>query len=488
MERTIRLDLNAQRARSDLASFGAEVDRLISTLSRIDVDLVIDDGALRTVQSTIDGLATTVAVDLSVDTAELDAAINDVADLDGTTASVDIALDDSDLAGANDLLQDLNTSVTADVFLDTSDLERGIDLLADLNSAVSSKITVDSSDLDRAVREANDFPDPIDTEIEVDSSALDKAAGLAAGGLFGAAVGSGFSEALDLGQTTDRVTAQLGLTTEAAEVAGEVASSVYAGAWGDSVGEVGEAIQTVGQNLVDVNNVGAAELENLTIKSLDLASALDEDVGGVTRTVGQLVRTGLAADFDEAFDIISAGLQNGSNRGEDLLDTFNEYSTSFAGLGLSAEDALGILNNGLDAGVDNTDRIADGLREFRIRVQDGTVAGIEGFDRLGISAGGLETAIAAGGPAARDAFQEVVQGLQSIEDPVERDRLAFQLFGTQLEDFGVNAGEVFAITEGAIGDVSGAAEQLGSDLNDNAATKIEEFRRTALLGLTSTLR
>lgn len=282
MERTIRLDLNDQRARAELADFGAEVDALIKALSRVDINLVVEDSALRSVQKSIDSLDTIVDIDLAVDTDQLDAAVNEVADLNGTAVDVDLFVETGDLDSAANLIADLSTTANVDIDVDVSQAQSALDIINDLNETVSADINVNTAQLDAAVREANSFPNPIDTEIEVDDSALDKVAGLAAGGLFGAAVGSGFSEALNLGQTTDKVTAQLGLTVDAAEQAGEVASRVYAGAWGDSVGEVGEALTSVGQNLVDLNTAGEAEIEGLTIKSLDLATALDEDVGGVT--------------------------------------------------------------------------------------------------------------------------------------------------------------------------------------------------------------
>lgn len=484
MERTIRLDLNDQRARANLADFGAEVDALITALSRVDVDLVIEDSTLRTVQKRIDSLSTVVDIDLAVDTGQLDIAIDDVADLNGTVVDVGVDVATADLDAAANQVADLSTTADVDVRVDTSDLDFALDLVADLNDNISSNLNVNTAELDAAVREANSFPDPIETEIAVDDSALSDAAGLAAGGLFGTAVGVGFSGALDLGQTTDLITAQLGLSTDAAEQAGQIAADVYAGAWGDSVGEVGEALTAVGQNLVDLNTAGAAEIENLTIKSLDLATALGEDVGGVTKTVGQLIRTGLVEDASEGFDVLAAGLQEGANRGEDLLDTFNEYSTSFSQLGLDAGDALTILNQGLEGGADNTDRVADSLREFRIRALDGTFDAVEGFEQLGVSADRVGENIAAGGDLAKDAFQSVVFALQGVEDPLERQRLAFELFGSQVEDFGIDAGEAFALYEGDIVSAGGAAEQLGKDLNDNVATQIEEFRRTALQNLT----
>src|SRR3546814_1114465 len=64
-----------------------------------------------------------------------------------------------------------------------------------------------------------------------------------------------------------------------------------------------------------------------------------------TRAVAKMIKTGLAKNAEEAFDILTRGAQTGANEAEDLLDTFSEYSTQFRKLGLDGKTAMGLLRS-----------------------------------------------------------------------------------------------------------------------------------------------
>lgn len=305
--------------------------------------------------------------------------------------------------------------------------------------------------------------------------------GLAAG----AVLAKGISDAISAEQSTDKLAAQLGLSPEEASRLGGVAGDLYAQAYGDSLGQVNEALKgAIQSGLVDENATNA-ELESVTAKALDLAAAFDQDVNGATAAAGQLIRTGMAKDADEAFDIITRGFQEGVDKSGDFLDTINEYGTQFRNVGIDGATMTGILTQGLQAGARDADIVADSIKEFSIRAVDGSALTAESFGRLGLSGEEMAAKIAAGGPEAAAALDQTLDKLRAVEDPAERAQIAVGLFGTQAEDLG---DALFALdpseaTKG-LGDMAGAAEQMGATLNDNAATKIEAFKRGAMQGLT----
>lgn len=307
----------------------------------------------------------------------------------------------------------------------------------------------------------------------------------AAGAVAGALLAKGFAETMNIEAANDKLAAQLGLSEQAAESFGRAAGNLYANAYGESLEQVNEALKNVQQNIGD--NIGNADdaLETTTGHVLDLAQAFDADLSMATQAVGTIMRTGLAASAEEAFDVITVGMQNGANKADDLLETFQEYSTMFREIGLSAADAMGLITQGLQAGARDADTVADALKEFAIRGQDASTLSAEGFEAIGLGAEEMTAKVAQGGPAARDALDQVLDRLRVMEDPVARNAAAVALFGTKAEDLGDS---LFALdpttaVEG-LGEVSGAAQRMGDTLADNASTKIEKFKRQAMQRLT----
>ncbi|CAM5380934.1 phage tail tape measure protein [Streptomyces californicus] len=74
-----------------------------------------------------------------------------------------------------------------------------------------------------------------------------------------------------------------------------------------------------------------------------------------------MVKTGMARDAEEAMDILVKAEQKGLNASEDLLDTFDEYSTQFRKVGIDGPMAMGLVLKSLrhaagdPAGARNTD-------------------------------------------------------------------------------------------------------------------------------------
>ncbi|GLH97340.1 phage tail tape measure protein [Phytohabitans aurantiacus] len=300
------------------------------------------------------------------------------------------------------------------------------------------------------------------------------------------ALGVAFVQALDVERAQDKLAAQLGGSNpEWSAELGEIAGNLYADAYGESMGAVTEAIRAVMQAGAVMEDESSEQIEAVTAKAMDLATAFDEEVGETARAVGQMIRNGLAKDAAEALDILTRGFQETGDPADDLLDTVTEYSTKFRDLGLSGAQAMGLLTQGLRAGARDTDYVADALKEFAIRAIDGSESTKAGFDAIGLSASKMAAIFARGGPGAAKALDLVLDRLRAIKDPAERDAAAVALFGTKAEDLGdalyaLDPSEAVAM----LGQVGGAADRMGETLNDNAATRIESFKRKAMGQLT----
>lgn len=299
------------------------------------------------------------------------------------------------------------------------------------------------------------------------------AAGAVAGGLFA----KGMSDNMNIEVANDKLAGQLGLTTDEAKKAGEVAGTVYGDNWGSSIEDVNAAIRSVGTNLGDVGTTSKADLQSMTESALALASTFDVDVNASTAAAGALIKNGLAKNSTEAFDIITAGFQNGADKAGDFTDTLTEYSPQFKKLGFDGKYSLDLLSEGLKAGARDTDVIADGFKEFGLRAIDGSKTTVQAYKDIGLNADKTAAAIAKGGPTAQAATQQVMDGLLSIKDPIKQNNAGVALFGTTWEDTVRQILPALANADGAIEQVDGSTAKMASTVGDNAQGRIDTIKR-----------
>lgn len=317
-------------------------------------------------------------------------------------------------------------------------------------------------------------------------TSLGTAAAVAGGAVLGGGLLAGFNEALNQGGLNAKFQAQLGLSEVDSAKAGKLAGDLYKANYGDSIGGVNEAIKSVVQNTnVSLNSV---DLKPVTAKVLDLASTFDQDLGGVTRATGQLMRTGLAKNATEALDIITKGFQSGADKSQDFLDTLNEYGTQFRKLGIDGKTATGLISQGLKAGARDGDLVADSIKEFSIRAVDGSKTTSAGFKAIGLDASKMADQIAKGGKPAAAGLDTVLDRLRKIKDPVKQSQAAVALFGTQAEDLGK---ALFALDPSSavagIGQVAGAADKMDKVLGSTPQALISGFFRTLKQGAIDSL-
>lgn len=308
------------------------------------------------------------------------------------------------------------------------------------------------------------------------------AAGLAAG----AALIKGVTGEMEQEQVAGKLGAQLGATPEVARQYGQIAGRMYADAVTEDVQGAADAVRsTMSAGLIPPGATNA-QIQQIATRVHDLADTFELDLGQAANAAGQMIKTGLAKDGAEALDVMTRGMQVMGPRADDLADAFNEYSTIFRQLGLSATQATGLLSQGMAAGARDTDVVADSLKELTLITQGGGDAVDEAFAKIGLSGSAMQKAFVEGGPAAAQGLDTLLDRLRAMKDPVERQSVALTLFGTKSEDVqrALYALDPSSATA-ALGDVGGAAQRMGDSLRDNASTRIEQFKRGIEQGLTN---
>jgi phage-related minor tail protein len=356
-----------------------------------------------------------------------------------------------------------------------------------------SGLRVGAAYVDIHGRLARDFDRDVEREGSSRLGAVgSKLGGVLAGGIAtagvaaGAALVKGLSDAIGNEQVGDKLSAQLGATGAFAEEMGGIAGSLYADAYGDSLGTVNDALKNVWQSGLVSEDASTEAIEAMTAKALDFTTTFEQDMAMTTAAVGQMLRTGLVSDADQAFDLLTRGAQQGADKAGDLVETFNEYGTQFRQIGLDGATAMGLLTQGVQAGARDADIVADSLKEFAIRAQDGSEATAAGFDLIGLSAEEMGAAVARGGPDAAAALDQTLDKLREMEDPALQAQAAVALFGTQSEDLQDALYSLDPSTAVAgLGNIEGAADRAAATLNDNLGTRIESLKRRGLQALAS---
>lgn len=314
---------------------------------------------------------------------------------------------------------------------------------------------------------------------------IGQAAGVA-GAAGATALAAGMVGNLENEAVGDKVAASLGLTPDQQKVSGAAASKVFAGAYADNMGEASDAVGTVMSSLDGMRTASAQVLGDTTIMAQNYAHTFDTDVSEAVSSVGVLMKTGLAKDATEGFDLLTAASQKVPKAmRSDMLEASNEYAKHLAGLGYSGQEAFGILATAAQGGSIALDKTGDVLKEFQLRSSDMSTGTKAAYKAVGLNAHTMANDILAGGAKAKGATAEIASRLLAIKDPAKQAQTAISLFGTPLEDLGVDQIPAFlqslSGTAPALANVDGAAKRMGDTLNDNGKARVDAMRNSVTL-------
>lgn len=282
----------------------------------------------------------------------------------------------------------------------------------------------------------------------------------------------------DWNSTMNQLSASTGATGDELAALGDTVKDIYAKGLGEDFQDVADGLAATQK----VSGLAGDALEEATAAGFALRDTFDYDISESARAAAALMKN-FNISAEEAYGLIATGAQNGADKNGDLLDTLNEYSGQFAALGLSADQFVGSLINGADAGMFSIDKVGDAVKEFNIRAKDGSDASKEAFESLGLNADSMFKAFAAGGDSANAAFFDTLDALNGLEDPLLKNQLGVALFGTQFEDLEAGVLPVLSDIETAAYDGAAALDQINEVKYDDLGSAFEQIKRTAEVAL-----
>lgn len=254
----------------------------------------------------------------------------------------------------------------------------------------------------------------------------------------------------------------------------DMINNVYKDNFGESINDVADAMAKVDQNMSYLDD---SALQSVTKYAMTLSDTLGYDVAESTRAADTLIKN-FGIEADEAFNLMAQGAQNGLDFSGEMIDSINEYSVQFAKAGMDAEDMFNIMAAGAESGAFNLDKVGDAVKEFSIRAIDGSDTTAAGFEALGLDADAMAAKFAAGGDGAKEVFDQVIQGLASMEDPVAQNAAGVNLFGTMWEDLGADAVIAMANTSDSIDMTKASMEEMMAVKYDSLSSALGGLWRT----------
>ncbi|GBF73050.1 hypothetical protein PA598K_01335 [Paenibacillus sp. 598K] len=290
---------------------------------------------------------------------------------------------------------------------------------------------------------------------------------------------AGLATATNYENAMGQIQMATGETAAQMEATREVASGLYSQNFGKDWNDLATSIASVRQITGDTGD----ELERTTKHALLLRDAFGIEVNESVRAAKTMVEN-FGITSEQAFNLMAQGTQKGLDFSGELIDTINEYSLQFKTLGFNADEMFDTLAAGSAEGAFNLDKVADAVKEFGIRSKDaGDKGAVEAFEMLGLNADKMMSTFAAGGPAAKQAFTDIVQMIGDISDPVHQNTVAVGLFGTQFEDLQKDVITAMGYVDKQFDMSKGTMEELNQVKFNRPGEAMAMFRRSIETGI-----
>ncbi|TGB04688.1 phage tail tape measure protein [Halobacillus salinus] len=300
-------------------------------------------------------------------------------------------------------------------------------------------------------QKSNDLGDKLGTGVSLPLAGVSTAAGVAAMSVH------------DAGQV---LIGSLGATGDEAQRLKDDMQEVWNAGFGDSPEQIARSMAMVKQNIKGINS--GKELQDVTKQMLTLADVTESDVSEVTRGVNQLMHN-FGKTSEEAMDLFAKGQAEGLNYSQEMYDNISEYAPLFKQMGFSAEEYFSILANGAKNGAYNLDYINDIMKEFDVRVRDGSDRTVDAFAEMSDETQNLFKEFENGEATTRELFDTVIPELENMDDQVKANQIGVELFGTKWEDMGQetvyaldDVNESMQTVDGSMGQLQASQEQTFS--------------------------
>lgn len=231
-----------------------------------------------------------------------------------------------------------------------------------------------------------------------------------------------------------------------------------------SLEEAQEAITQVYQTAG--KKVTPEGLKQLTKYAISFSKTFDTDVNETMRGASRMMENfGISAE--EAFDLLTAGAQNGLNQSNELADNMAEYSQLFGQMGFTAEETFSLLEAGLDGGAYNLDKVNDLIKEMGISLTDGRFE--ENTDMFSESTRNLFNEWKNGKATQGAVVKSMMNDFSNMEGGYDALNRASTVWSALGEDNSLKVIKAMAGASNSFGETKGSAEDLNNTMTNTTA-------------------
>lgn len=233
---------------------------------------------------------------------------------------------------------------------------------------------------------------------------------------------------LELQDAQVKLQASTGQTAEETKKYSKEMKAAYTEGFGDDIRSVADAMALVKQNTQETDS---RKIRELAENGMMLEGVFNIDLSESIRGADALM-TNMGLNGQQAFDLIAKGAQNGLNKSGELGDNLAEYTALWAQAGFSAEEMFAILQNGLDSGAYNLDKVNDYVKEFGISLSDGRIeSNLSAFSK---NTQQLFAEWKNGEATTKQVFQSVISDLANMENQQQALTIASNTWSAVGED------------------------------------------------------
>lgn len=277
---------------------------------------------------------------------------------------------------------------------------------------------------------------------------------------------------LELQDAQNKLQASTGATTQATKEYSSEMQDLYSAGYGDSISSVADTMALVKQY---TNETDPSKIKELAENGIALEDTFGMDLSESIRGADALMENmGLTAE--EAFDYIAKGAQNGLDKSGELTDNLSEYSQLWAQAGFSAKEMFTILQNGLDSGAYNLDKVNDYVKEFGVSLSDGRIE--ENLGAFSTDTQELFYQWKAGEATTKQVFQSVISDLANMENQQQALTIASNTWSALGEDNAMKVITSLNNVNNTYKNVQGTMEEVKNIRYDSMANQWKSLGRT----------
>lgn len=262
-----------------------------------------------------------------------------------------------------------------------------------------------------------------------------------------------------------------GMSTEAVGALKDEMYDIYKNNFGDSLTDVADKMALVTQN---INESDPEKIKEITQNAIGLSDAFGSDFEENLRGVNGLM-TNMGLTADEAFDLIAKGSQNGLDKTHELADNIAEYSQIWGQAGFTAQEMFSVLQNGIDSGAYNLDKVNDLVKEISISIIDGKISkNIESFSEKTQQ---LFESFENGGATQREVFDSIINDLSHTTNLAEQLATASTNWSALGEDNAMSVITALNNVNDTYKDVSGTMQEINDIQYEDVGSQVQALGR-----------